>query len=233
MKKNLLKDIIHIENLNIYNMESVISYFSSLINNFSDDYLFIFNIEPRGQTKRQLKFYPNPNICIPGGNMEIRDNLSFEKCAIREFQEETGIQISMKYKIIGRHNINIIKKYYKNVKFKSYKGLELQKKFSYPDYEKKDFNDWDTSDKNLSNKFQSFDFLNHNELNKSRRKSFEKNTNSFEKSLSFPISNNFKRFDKYNYVKSKNENKIFKMVRHERHFFLIKLDMFSKDYDKL
>jgi hypothetical protein len=36
-----------------------------------------------------------------------------------------------------------------------------------------------------------------------------------------------------NQSKSKNENKIFKMVRHERHFFLIKLDMFSKDYDKL
>jgi hypothetical protein len=125
-----------IEHLNIKYMESAISSFYNNLKNFDDDYLFIFNIEPRGQTKRQLKFYPNPNMCIPGGNMENRDNYSFEKCAIREFEEETGIKIS-EYKIIQRYNIEVIKKFKNQVKPKESMSFPTSTSFKRFEYENK------------------------------------------------------------------------------------------------
>jgi 8-oxo-dGTP pyrophosphatase MutT (NUDIX family) len=87
----------------------VIDYFKDLILEQSNNQLYILNIEPKGQNITQLKFYPNPIISIPGGNMEIEDRLCFEKCAHREFVEETGIDIGNNYKIIGIHKHPILK----------------------------------------------------------------------------------------------------------------------------
>lgn len=104
----------------------VIDYFKDLINNQTDDFLFVFNIEPKGQNISQLKFYPNPIISIPGGNMEIQDRLSFERCAHREFIEETGIDIKDNYKIIGIHRHPILKILNKR--------LDRARTMSYPSY---------------------------------------------------------------------------------------------------
>jgi len=118
---NGFNNIDNIKNLNIDNIIDPVIHFINHINQFEDDYLFIFNIEPKGQTKRQLKYYPNPNICIPGGNMEKKDLLSYELCAIREFEEETGIKIRNNYEILMTYNIQI-KKYKSNKELNSFKS---------------------------------------------------------------------------------------------------------------
>ena len=125
---NGFNSIDNIKNLNIDNIIDPIIHFIDHIIQFEDDYLFIFNIEPKGQTKRQLKYYPNPNICIPGGNMEKKDLLSYELCAIREFEEETGIKIRgsdssirNNYEILMTYNIQI-KKYKSNKELNSFKN---------------------------------------------------------------------------------------------------------------
>jgi len=107
------KELNYIEDINKITFSCsnifVIEYFKDIIMNQSLDKLLIFNIEPKGQNVTQLKFYPNPIITIPGGNMEINDKNSFENCALREFMEETGINIKNKYKIIGIHRHPILK----------------------------------------------------------------------------------------------------------------------------
>jgi hypothetical protein len=119
---NKFNTIDNIKNLNIDNIiDPVIHFLHQIIHFEGDDYLFIFNIEPKGQTKRQLKYYPNPNICIPGGNMEKKDLLSYELCAIREFEEETGIKIRNNYDILMTYNIQI-KKYKSNKELNSFKS---------------------------------------------------------------------------------------------------------------
>jgi 8-oxo-dGTP pyrophosphatase MutT (NUDIX family) len=62
------------------------------IKNYCSDDLILFNIEPRGNGRLE-KSYPVPLITIPGGSMEFQDNHSFEKCAMREFKEETNIDL--------------------------------------------------------------------------------------------------------------------------------------------
>lgn len=139
---DVFQSIDKIENINIKNIENVVKHFHKNIMEFDDEYLFILNIEPRGQTKRELRFYPNPNLCVPGGNMEYKDNSSFEKCALREFQEETGIKIS-EYKLIDNYNIEIIKKY-KNIH-------KPKESFSFPTtnyFKRFEFNDCNRNVKN-------------------------------------------------------------------------------------
>jgi hypothetical protein len=139
---NLFKNIDKIENINTKNIESVIKHFYKNILDFEDEYLFILNIEPRGQTRRELRFYPNPNLCIPGGNMEYKDESSFENCALREFQEETGIKVK-EYLLIDNYNIEIIKKY-KNMN-------KHRESFSFPTtnyFKRFDFNDYSRNVKN-------------------------------------------------------------------------------------
>lgn len=148
------KKIDKIDFINIKYIENAIKYFYNSIINFDDDYVFILNIEPRGETKRQLKFYPNPNLCIPGGNMEYKDNLSFEKCAIREFEEETGIKIP-NYKIIDKYNVEIIKKYIKNGNKYKEGSAHLRESFSFPS--STSFKRFDlTNSKNIKHERQYF-----------------------------------------------------------------------------
>lgn len=53
----------------------------------------LFNIEPRGETGRDKRLYPYPNICLPGGGMEPQDNKSWENTLFREFEQEVGIKL--------------------------------------------------------------------------------------------------------------------------------------------
>jgi 8-oxo-dGTP pyrophosphatase MutT (NUDIX family) len=74
--------------------------------------LLIFNIEPKAEGRLQ-RIYPTAQITIPGGSMEPVDQQSFDRCARREFLEETGINLDdhsvlctkeIKLKKIGRNN---------------------------------------------------------------------------------------------------------------------------------
>jgi hypothetical protein len=123
---NYVEDIENIDMSEI--QKGILKYFSGILGNMQEDELIILNIEPRGRTQKQLKIYPHPCLSIPGGNMEKDDNLSFEKCAVREFIEETGININEKYKIIGVKKHPILKTYYKD------KNLGKVYAISYPNH---------------------------------------------------------------------------------------------------
>jgi hypothetical protein len=161
-KSSKLQYIETIEKLSLNLVQNTIKYFSYQIDNLlSDDDLLLFNIEPKGQTRRQLKFYPTPNLSIPGGNMEKEDDLCIEKCGEREFFEETGIDIRGKYSIIARNRQPLLKMY-----------------------------------------------CNDNESNKNDKKR--------QYSVSFPnYYSNYKKFP---------NDKIKKLVRIEKYFFLIKIE---------
>jgi 8-oxo-dGTP pyrophosphatase MutT (NUDIX family) len=66
--------------------------------------LLLFNIEPKGEGIQELR-YPEPRITIPGGGMEEGDLRDFEKCGIREFKEETGLDIQDTYEKISKEKI--------------------------------------------------------------------------------------------------------------------------------
>lgn len=143
-KSDELKHIDLIEELSTRLIENTVKYFSVLISDLLDkDELILLNIEPKGQTRRQLKFYPTPNLSIPGGNMEYEDEWSIEKCGEREFLEETGIDITNSYKIISRNTKPLLKIYsndnkknypmsfpnYSNFKKNSKKTVRIEKYF--------------------------------------------------------------------------------------------------------
>lgn len=70
--------------------------FRQIIQEYNPDVLLLLNIEPRGNGRLE-KSYPIPLITIPGGRMEDdKDYHSFERCGLREFYEETGINIDGK-----------------------------------------------------------------------------------------------------------------------------------------
>jgi 8-oxo-dGTP pyrophosphatase MutT (NUDIX family) len=66
--------------------------------------LLLFNIEPKGEGEYENK-YPEPRITIPGGGMEEKDLRDFERCGIREFEEETGLDIENSYEKISKEKI--------------------------------------------------------------------------------------------------------------------------------
>jgi hypothetical protein len=66
-----------------------------------DSELVLFNIEPKGEDGNE-KLYPRANICLPGGGMEIQDDYSWERCALREFEEEVGVKLDKEDKLIAR-----------------------------------------------------------------------------------------------------------------------------------
>lgn len=66
--------------------------------------LVLLNIEPKGYGKLERK-YPVPRFTIPGGTMEKDDLLNFESCGLREFKEETGLDISNCHEKISREKI--------------------------------------------------------------------------------------------------------------------------------
>jgi len=81
-----------IEELSEYRLIRALNTFRSEILSASDDELFLFNIEPKGTVGKLQVLYPNANLTLPGGAREkLEDPVD---CAIREFTEETGLQLS-------------------------------------------------------------------------------------------------------------------------------------------
>jgi 8-oxo-dGTP pyrophosphatase MutT (NUDIX family) len=86
-------------------IQNTISKFRLYLNNpYIQEDLVLFNIEPKGDGKLE-RCYPIPRISVPGGKMEDGDLLDFEKCALREFKEETGIDITFCHQKLSREKI--------------------------------------------------------------------------------------------------------------------------------
>jgi hypothetical protein len=66
--------------------------------------LVLLNIEPRGYGRLEHR-YPVPRFTIPGGTMEKGDMFNFESCGLREFKEETGLDITNCHEKISREKI--------------------------------------------------------------------------------------------------------------------------------
>ncbi len=103
-KSNELQYIKDIHNLSVRFVQTPISKFKVFFRREDDQDLLLFNIEPKGEGEYE-KIYPEPRITIPGGGMEEKDSKDFEKCGIREFKEETGLDISNSYEKISREKI--------------------------------------------------------------------------------------------------------------------------------
>jgi len=69
------------------------------------NFLLLLNIEPGGEGKYK-RIYPHPRLTIPGGTMESKDCGDFFQCALREFHEETHIQLNNNYTLISQRKIN-------------------------------------------------------------------------------------------------------------------------------
>jgi 8-oxo-dGTP pyrophosphatase MutT (NUDIX family) len=94
---NELRHILDIHNLGVnYINDPLFRFryaFKDIMSEYNPDDLILLNIEPRGVGGRLERSYPIPLLTIPGGRMEAIDNQSFERCGLREFREETGIDI--------------------------------------------------------------------------------------------------------------------------------------------
>jgi hypothetical protein len=99
-----LQYIKDIRNLSVRYIQTPISKFKVFFRGEEENNLLLFNIEPKGEGDFE-RLYPEPRITIPGGGMEDKDSRDFEKCAIREFKEETGLDISNSYEKISREKI--------------------------------------------------------------------------------------------------------------------------------
>ena len=99
-----LQYIKDVHNLSVRYIQNPISKFKMFFRREDTSELLLFNIEPKGEGIQELK-YPEPRITIPGGGMEEGDLRDFEKCGIREFQEETGLDIQDTYEKISKEKI--------------------------------------------------------------------------------------------------------------------------------
>ena len=99
-----LQYINKIDKLTIKYIQTPISKFKIFFRRESNTDLLLFNIEPKGEGVLE-KSYPEPRISIPGGGMEDSDSRDFEICGLREFKEETGLDISNSYEKISREKI--------------------------------------------------------------------------------------------------------------------------------
>ncbi len=114
-----LKYINGIEDITIKYCKCAIEKFLPYLEQYDSNQLLILNIEPRGETQKTNYLYPVPRITIPGGKMEAKDSYNFELCGLREFKEETGIDITDCHEKISREKINNGKKIYKRKNKKS------------------------------------------------------------------------------------------------------------------
>ena len=80
--------------------------------------LMLSTIEPRGIGKT-LKTYPNPNLCLPGGQMDS-DDVSPDECMRREIYEELSIHLDQRMFNLINLNVNITEEINRNGKYKQY-----------------------------------------------------------------------------------------------------------------
>ncbi len=97
----LLKNVEDAANLTSKKIALPLSKFDAFLRAQTDDTLILLNVEPKG-SGIFTRIYPHPQITFPGGTMEDDDDDCFQKCAFREFKEETGFDISSCSSII--HN---------------------------------------------------------------------------------------------------------------------------------
>lgn len=98
-----LQFIAGIEDLSPYRLD-ILYNTGKTFEDVGENEFVLFNIEPRGEADKDRKQYPCPNICLPGGGMESKDNRNWEKTLFREFEEEVGIQLqSYNIEIIAQH----------------------------------------------------------------------------------------------------------------------------------
>jgi hypothetical protein len=101
-----LSHIPGIEKLSAKHISEVLSRFAKNLYLYSSSTdLILFNIEPMGTSGKLKRCYPVARLTIPGGTMDDIDNHSFEMCGLREFKEETGIDISFCHREISRHKV--------------------------------------------------------------------------------------------------------------------------------
>ena len=93
-----------IEELSCRYVQTAITKFKMFFKREDVEELMLFNIEPKGSGKLE-KQYPKPLITVPGGTMEEKDLQDFERCALREFKEETGLDISDTHHKISREKV--------------------------------------------------------------------------------------------------------------------------------
>jgi hypothetical protein len=140
-----------IEKLTCKFVQNTISKFRHYLHDLSiSEDLALFNIEPKGDGKLE-RCYPIPRISIPGGKMEEGDLFDFEKCALREFKEETGIDISFCHRKLSREKIK------RGFRFNHFTGPEVQitdnqESFILQNFRKEQIH----SEDNLSTKIKSY-----------------------------------------------------------------------------
>lgn len=82
----------------------ILRKFRRFFENCESDHLLLLNIEPRGEGKYK-RLYPYPRFTLPGGTMEKVDCNDFIQCAIREFKEETSLDIHDNYELVSQKKI--------------------------------------------------------------------------------------------------------------------------------
>ena len=127
-KHESLKCIPDIQNITCERTCDALKKFKQFFESWDSNYLLILNIEPKGEGKLQ-RIYPHPRFTIPGGCMEEKDANDFLQCALREFKEETHIEIDETYKVICSKRIvhNLNKKKGKNFRlFSNYHAAKIE-----------------------------------------------------------------------------------------------------------
>ena len=82
----------------------ILKKFKTFFETVESNYLLLLNIEPKGEGKYK-RLYPYPRITLPGGTMEECDSGDFLQCALREFKEETHINLTDNYQVISQKRI--------------------------------------------------------------------------------------------------------------------------------
>jgi len=107
------EELSYIDNINDVTTKYIskpLTKFLPYFKNCNPNDLVLLNIEPRGYGRYARK-YPIPRITIPGGKMESSDLFNFESCGFREFQEETGLDITCCHEKISREKIRSSKRF--------------------------------------------------------------------------------------------------------------------------
>jgi len=100
-------ELCYISDISAIHCESIceiLRKFKDFFDHCESHYLLLLNIEPKGDG-RYKKIYPTPRFTLPGGTMEECDSNDFLQCALREFQEETHIELTDNYTLIQSKKI--------------------------------------------------------------------------------------------------------------------------------
>ena len=109
----LLQSIEGIADITAKKVFTPLQKFDAFLRAQDDDILLLLNVEPQG-VGIFARIYPFPQITLPGGTMEAEDGEDFLRCAFREFQEETGLDISRCSTIIHNESLQQLRHKYQS-----------------------------------------------------------------------------------------------------------------------